>query len=155
MWETGGRTKVHRVTQIKEILDVQYRSEGKVTLVMDNLNTHTGASLYEVFGPHETRRLLARLEVHYTPKHCGCRNMAEIDLGVFTRQCPNRRIPGKATLSAAVKVDWRFTTIKGRIKLKRFYPTLTERQNTGFLFDDIHESPGNLGNQAIREPVAS
>jgi transposase len=135
---TDRRTKVDWAMQIKELLDVHYRSAEKVTLVMDNLNTHTGASLYEVFEPHEARRLLDRLDIHYTPKHGSWLNMAEIELGVLTRQCLNRRIPDKQTLSAEVaawehrrntsevSVNWRFTTTEARIKLKRLYPTLSE-----------------------------
>jgi hypothetical protein len=135
---TDRRTKIDWAMQIKELLDVHYRSAGKVKLVMDNLNTHTGASLYEVFEPHEARRLLDRLDIHYTPKHGSWLNMAEIELGVLTRQCLNRRIPDKETLSAEVaawehrrnssevKVNWRFTTTEARIKLKRLYPTLSE-----------------------------
>jgi transposase len=134
---TDRRTKVDWAMQIKELLDVHYRSAEKVTLVMDNLNTHTGASLYEVFEPHEARRLLDRLDIHYTPKHGSWLNMAEIELGVLTRQCLNRRIPDKQTLSAEVaawehrrntsevSVNWRFTTTEARIKLKRLYPTLS------------------------------
>jgi hypothetical protein len=135
---TERRRKVDWAMQIKELLDVHYRSAAKVTLVMDNLNTHTGASLYEVFEPPEARRLLDRLDIHYTPKHGSWLNMAEIELGVLTRQCLNRHIPDRATLSAEVaawahrrnaaevKVDWRFTTTEARIKLKRLYPTLSE-----------------------------
>lgn len=134
---TNRRTKVDWAMQIKELLDVHYRSAEKVILVMDNLNTHTGASLYEVFEPHEARRLLDRLDIHYTPKHGSWLNMAEIELGVLTRQCLNRRIPDNATLSAEVaawehrrntaqvKVNWRFTTTDARIKLKRLYHTLS------------------------------
>jgi len=105
---------------------------------MDNLNTHTGASLYESFEPQEVRRLLDRLNIHYPPKHGSWLNMAEIELGILTTgQCLNRRIRDKATLSAKVaawekrrnatrsKVDWRFTTADARIKLKRLYPTLS------------------------------
>ena len=134
---TDRRTKADWAMQIKELLDVHYRSARKVTLVMDNLNTHTGASLYQVFEQHEARRLLDRLDIHYTPKHGSWLNMAEIELGVLARQCLNRRIPDKATLTAEVaaweqrrnaaeaKVDWRFTTADARIKLKRLYPTLS------------------------------
>ena len=134
---TDRRTKVDWAMQIKELLDVRYPTARKVTLVMDNLNTHTGASLYEIFEPKEARRLLDRLEIHYTPKHGSWLNMAEIELAVLTRQCLNRRLPDKATLSAEVaawekrrnatqaKVDWRFTTADARIKLKRLYPTLS------------------------------
>ncbi|MCJ7638547.1 MAG: IS630 family transposase [Euryarchaeota archaeon] len=134
---TDRRTKVDWAKQIKDLLDVRYRTARKVTLVMDNLNTHAPASLYEVFEPHEARRLLDRLEIHYTPKHGSWLNMAEIDLGVLTRQCLDRRLPDKATLSTEVaawqqqrnaaqaKVDWRFTTADARIKLKQLYPTLS------------------------------
>ena len=134
---TDRRTKMDWAMQIKELLDVRYPKAPKVTLVMDNLNTHTGASLYEAFEPHEARRLLDKLDIHYTPKHGSWLNMAEIELGVLTRQCLDRRLPDKATLSAEIaawqqrrnaaeaKVDWRFTTANARIKLKRLYPTLS------------------------------
>ena len=103
---------------------------------MDNLNTHTGASLYEAFPPYEARRLLERLEIHYTPKHGSWLNIAEIELRVIMGQCLNRRIPNKQTLEREVTkwqnqrnflqatVDWRFTTDEARVKLKRLYPTL-------------------------------
>ena len=134
---TDRRTKVDWAIQIKQLLDVHYPNAQKVTLVMDNLNTHTGASLYEVFEPSEARRLLDRLHIHYTPKHGSWLNMAEIELSVLSRQCLDRRIPDKGTLemevaawqsrrnTAEAKVDWRFTNDKARIKLKRLYPTLS------------------------------
>ena len=134
---TERRTKADWASQIKELVDVHYPTAQKITLVMDNLNTHTGASLYEAFQPNEARRLLDRLQFHYTPKHGSWLNMAEIELGVLSRQCLGRRIPDKATLTTEVaawqkrrntakaKVDWRFTTSKARIKLKRLYPTLS------------------------------
>ena len=134
---TDRRTKADWAMQIKDLLDVHYPSARKVTLVMDNLNTHTGASLYDVFPPQEARRLLDRLEFHYTPKHGSWLNMAEIELSVLARQCLGRRIPDKATLRAEVaaweqrrnaaeaKVDWRFTSADARIKLKRLYPILS------------------------------
>jgi transposase len=134
---TERRTKVDWAMQIKQLLDVHYPNAQKVTLVMDNLNTHTGASLYEVFEPSEARRLLDRLQIHYTPKHGSWLNMAEIELSVLTRQCLDRRIPDKATLASEVaawqqrrntakaKIDWRFTNDEARIKLKRLYPTLS------------------------------
>jgi len=133
---TDHRGKVDWAWQIKELLDNQYPSARKVVLVMDNLNTHTGASLYETFPPHEARRLLERLEIHYTPKHGSWLNIAEIELRVLFGQCLNRRIPDKYTLQKEVtqwqnqrdsrqaKVDWRFSTDNARIKLKRLYPTL-------------------------------
>ena len=133
---TDHRGKVDWALQIKELLDNQYPRARKVVLVMDNLNTHTGASLYETFPPHEARRLLERLEIHYTPKHGSWLNIAEIELRVLLVQCLNRRIPDKQTLKKEVnhwqnqrnsrqaKVDWRFSTDNARIKLKRLYPTL-------------------------------
>ena len=134
---TDRRTKVDWAMQVKQLLDVHYPKAQKVTLVMDNLNTHTGASLYEVFEPNEARRLLDRLQIHCTPKHGSWLNMAEIELGVLSRQCLDRRVPDKVTLATEVaawqcrrnaaeaKVDWRFTNDEARIKLKRLYPTLS------------------------------
>jgi len=133
---TDHRGKVDWALQIKELLDNQYPSARKVVLVMDNLNTHTGASFYETFPPNEARRLLERLEIHYTPKHGSWLNIAEIELRVLLGQCLNQRIPDKQTLqkeiiqwqnqrnSRKAKVDWRFSTDNARIKLKRLYPTL-------------------------------
>ncbi|TWJ19186.1 transposase, partial [Geobacter argillaceus] len=106
----------------------------KVRLVMDNLNTHSIASLYETFEPQEARRLAERLDIHYTPKHGSWLNMAEIELSVLKGQCLDRRIPDMATMQAEVtawekdrnnctnKIDWQFTTTDARIKLKRLYP---------------------------------
>jgi hypothetical protein len=134
---TKRRTKLDWAEQIKDLLDLHYPEAHKVTLVMDNLNTHTGASLYEAFAPQEARRLLDRLDIHYTPKHGSWLNMAEIELGILSRQCLNRRIADQQILSTEVaawekrrnaanaKVDWRFTTKDARIKLKRLYPTIS------------------------------
>ena len=128
--------KIDWALQIKDLLVNQYPNAKKVVLVMDNLNTHTGASLYEAFQTHEARRLLDRLEIHYTPKHGSWLNIAEIELRVLMNQCLDRRIPDKQTLEWEVaqwqidrnflqaKVDWRFSTDDARIKLKRLYPTL-------------------------------
>jgi hypothetical protein len=133
---TERRTKIDWAHQIKELLDIHYPEINKIVLVMDNLNTHTGASLYEAFPPAEARRLLERLEMHYTPKHGSWLNIAEIELRVLIGQCLNRRIPNKQTLEHEIslwqnqrnfmqaKVDWRFSTDDARIKLKRLYPTL-------------------------------
>jgi hypothetical protein len=105
-------------------------------VVMDNLNTHSPASFYEMFEPQEARRLSERFEFHYTPKHGSWLNIAEIELGVLIRQCLSRRIPDKSTLekevrawqtdrnAKVVKVDWRFTTADARIKLKHLYPVI-------------------------------
>ena len=134
---TDRRTKVDWALQIKELLDNHYPNARKVVLVMDNLNTHTGVSLYEVFLPDEARRLLDRLEIHYTPKHGSWLNIAEIELRILSGQCLNRRIPDKQTLirevghwqnqrnSQKAKVDWHFFTNDARIKLKRLYPSLS------------------------------
>jgi DDE superfamily endonuclease len=134
---TERRTKLDWAAQIKYLLDVHYPDAVKVTLVMDNLNTHTGASLYEAFEPQEARRLLERLDIHYTPKHGSWLNMAEIELGILSRQCLKRRIANQEKLSMEVaawekrrnaadaKIDWRFTTEDARIKLKRLYPTIS------------------------------
>jgi len=133
---TDHRGKIDWALQIKDLLDNQYPNAEKVVLVMDNLNTHTGAALYEAFQPQEARSLLDRLEIHYTPKHGSWLNIAEIELRVLVSQCLNRRIPDKHTLEKEVaqwqidrnflkaKVDWRFSTDNARIKLKRLYPTL-------------------------------
>lgn len=106
---------------------------------MDNLNTHTPASLYEAFEPKEAKRLADKLEIHYTSKHGSwLTNMAEIELSVLSRQCLDRRVPDYETLQAEVaawqerrdatggKIDWRFNTEEARSKLKRLYPSLQE-----------------------------
>ena len=120
--------------EIKILLDDDYPVAAKVILVCDNLNTHKPASLYEAFAPQEARRLLNRLEIHYTPKHGSWLNVAEIELSVLTRQCLDRRLPDLATLRNETKqwertrnakqksVDWQFTTENARVKLKRLYP---------------------------------
>lgn len=133
---TDRRTKIDWAWQIKELLEIHYPDVRKVVLVMDNLNTHTGASLYEAFPPEEARKLLNRLEIHHTPKHGSWLNIAEIELRILTSQCLNRRIPNKDSLVREIAqwqskrnivkstVDWRFTSQDARIKLKRLYPTL-------------------------------
>jgi transposase len=133
---TDRRTKRDWAIQIKELLDVRFPTQEKIVLVMDNLNTHNGSSLYETFSPKEARRLLNRLELHYTPKHGSWLNIAEIELRVLSGQCLNRRIPDRQVLQNEVaawqdqrnfkqaKVDWRFSNDDARIKLKRLYPTL-------------------------------
>jgi hypothetical protein len=131
---TAQRTSVDWAHQIRELVDVHYPDVEGIRLVLDNLNTHTIASLYEAFPPTEARRLAQKLEIHYTPKHGSWLNIAEIELAALTKQCLNRRIPDHTTLTAEVTawqqkrndyqkgVDWRFTTEDARIKLKRLYP---------------------------------
>lgn len=133
---TDRRTKVDWAQVIKDLVDVHYPEAEQLILVMDNLNTHTPASLYEAFEPAEAKRLADKLEIHYTPKHGSWLDIAEIELSALARQCLDRRIPDKTTLetevaawvadrnAAQVTVSWRFTTADARIKLKHLYPTL-------------------------------
>jgi hypothetical protein len=131
---TEHRTRKDWAMFIKGMLDECYPQATKVRLVMDNLNTHTTASLYEAFPPEEARRLAQRLEIHYTPKHGSWLNIAEIEFSVLSTQCLNRRIPDIEKMRTEVAawegdrnnrptpIDWRFTTADARIKLKRLYP---------------------------------
>ncbi len=133
---TERRTRKDWARQIKQMLDERYPDAVKVRLVMDNLNTHNIASLYETFEPQEARRLRERLDIHHTPKHGSWLNMAEIELSELKGQCLNRRIADMKTMHAEVaawernrnnssrKIDWQFTTMDARIKLKRLYPKL-------------------------------
>ena len=128
------RTRIDWAHCIKQLVDVHYPDAEKIVLVQDNLNTHTPASLYEAFPPAEAKRLVDKLELHYTPKHGSWLNMAEIELGVLAGQCLDRRLPDRETLeqevaawvtkrNAATKtIDWRFTTDDARIKLDHLYP---------------------------------
>ena len=130
------RTRIDWALCIREILDVHYPDAIQVRLVLDNLNTHTGASLYEAFVPGEARRLLERLEFHYTPKHGSWLNMAEIEIGVMNRQCLNRRLDDRQIVCAEVgaweqrrnderaKVQWTFTVSDARVKLTKTYPSV-------------------------------
>ena len=118
------------------MLDERYPKAVKVRLVMDNLNTHDLASLYETFAPAEARRLAERLEIHYTPKHGSWLNIAEIELSALNGQCLHRRIPSSQAMRSEIAawqsdrnhrgapVNWRFTTKDARIKLARLYPKL-------------------------------
>lgn len=130
------RTKIDFAHVIRELVDDHYADAEKIVLVMDNLNTHKPASLYEAFEPAEARRLIERLEIHYTPKHGSWLDMAETELSVLTRQCLNRRIADQSTLTrevaawekprndSAATVDWHFTTEDARTRLKRLYPSI-------------------------------
>lgn len=133
---TEQRTRKDWAHQIKEMLDVRYSKAIKIRLVMDNLNTHNIASLYEAFPPTEARRLAERLEIHFTPKHGSWLNIAEIELSALKSQCLDRRMPDITTVQAEVEtwenhrnnspkpVNWQFTTKDARIKLKKLYPNL-------------------------------
>ena len=106
--------------------------------MLDNLNTHTGSSLYATFPPAEARRLLDHLEFHYTPKHASWLNMAEIELGVLNRQCLDRRIDNAQTMAEeiaaweakrnadGVKLHWTFTIAVARAKLRKLYPSIED-----------------------------
>jgi DDE superfamily endonuclease len=133
---TERRTKQDFAAVIRELVDVHFPEAEKIVLVMDNLNTHKVASLYEAFPPAEARRLIEKVEIHYTPKHGSWLDMAETELSILTKQCLDRRIPDRETLGREVvaweeprnaeraTIDWRFTTAQARIKLKRLYPSI-------------------------------
>ena len=132
---TDRRTRVDWARFIRFLLTAVYPEAAVVVLVMDNLNTHGVASLYEAFAPEVARALAVRLEIHYTPKHGSWLNMAETELSVLSRQCLDRRIASQEILvrevaawerqrdEYSVRIDWRFTTADARIKLKRLYPS--------------------------------
>jgi len=132
---TDRRTKLDWAKAIRQLVDELLPKTKKIILVMDNLNTHNPSSLYEAFSPEEAKRILNKLEIHYTPKHGSWLNMAEIELSVLGRQCLSRRIPDQKRLRREVSaweksrnakketIDWRFTTKDARIKLKRLYPS--------------------------------
>ena len=134
---TAQRTRIDWAEAMRELIDVHFPEAETIVAVMDNLNTHGPASFYAAFEPAEARRLAAKLEIHYTPKHGSWLNMAEIELAVFDRQCLDRRMPNQALVaqeaaaweternSAGMTVDWRFTTADARIKLKRLYPSIS------------------------------
>ena len=133
---TDRRTKVDWARVVRQLVVEDYADKDRIVLLMDNLNTHHPASLYEAFEPAEARRIAERLEIHYTPKHGSWLNMAEIEIGVLARQCLDRRISDQSTLRQEVeawqdrrnrdtiRVNWRFTTADARIKLKSLYPSL-------------------------------
>ncbi len=132
---TERKTKRDWACFLEEIA-AQYKNAEKITLVMDNLNTHTAGSLYETFQPVKAKALWDRFEFIYTPKHGSWLNMAEIELNVVTGQCLNRRIDNievvgresrawqEARNNKNAKVNWQFSTEDARIKLSRLYPTL-------------------------------
>lgn len=135
---TERRTKKDWAAYVKHLVDGRYKDAHRVVLIMDNLNTHTPASLYEAFDPAEAKRIADKLDIHYTPKHGSWLNMAEIELSVLGRRLP-RRIRDAESLASAVRtmteernrssagVNWRFATKDARIKLKRLYPLIEEK----------------------------
>jgi len=132
---TAQRTKVDFAQQMQWLVDARYPKAEVIRVVLDNLNTHKPASLYEAFAPVEARRLVKKLEFHYTPKHGSWLNMAEIELSILARQCLDRRIPDEATLKQEVhayqvrrnakhaSIDWQFSVSDARRKLHRLYPS--------------------------------
>jgi hypothetical protein len=130
------RTRLDWAACVKDLVDVHDPRATRIVLVLDQLNTHSPASLYEAFPPAEAKRLANRLEIHYPPRHGSWLTMAAIELSVLPRQCLARRLGARATLArevaawvaartrAAATVDWRFTTDDARIKLTRLYPAV-------------------------------
>ena len=133
---TERRTKKDWAVCMRQMVDEIYPDAEQLVLVMDNLNTHTKASLYEAFEPAEAKRIADKLEIHYTPKHGSWLNMAEIEISVLSRQCLAERMGNMKRLAREAvawaeqrnakeaKVNWRFTTIDARIKLKKLYPSI-------------------------------
>jgi hypothetical protein len=133
---TDHRTQIDFAHQMKWLVDERYPNAAVIRVILDNLNTHKAASLYAAFEPAEARRILKRLEFHYTPKHGSWLNMAEIELSVFNRECWNRRIGDVVTLTSETQalenernaahatVHWRFTSRDARVKLQRLYPSI-------------------------------
>jgi hypothetical protein len=135
---TQHRTKLDFAQCMRELVDDFFPEADQVVVVLDNLNTHTPAALYEAFEPAEARRILQRLEFHYTPKHGSWLDMAEIEIGVLCEQCLADRIPDEETLQSEIAawektrnaqratVNWHFTTLDARNKLKRLYPDISK-----------------------------
>ena len=133
---TDRRTKQDWAHFMKDLVDVHFPEAETITVVLDNLNTHTCASLYETFPAAEAHRIARKLDLHYTPKHGSWLNMAEIEFSALSRQCLNRRIADQPALQRVVTawtterntrrvtVNWRFTTQDARTKLKRLYPAI-------------------------------
>jgi hypothetical protein len=133
---TEHRGRVDWAAFIRSLLDGRYAQAERIVLVMDQLNTHALASLYETFPPEDAKRLAERIKLHHTPKHGSWLNIAEIELSALGRQCLARRIAHQASLrrkveqweqqrnAAVTKVDWQFTTAQARVKLRSLYPSL-------------------------------
>jgi hypothetical protein len=136
---TPQRTKQDFALCMKEMVEVHWPKAKKIRVVLDNLNTHTPAALYERYLPEKARQLVKKLEFHYTPKHSSWLNMAEVEISVLTQQCLDRRIGRRETLESEViawetdrnerqaTIDWRFTIPNARDKLKKLYPVFDAR----------------------------
>jgi hypothetical protein len=135
---TEQRTKMDYAQAMRYLVDELFPEADVVVVVQDNLNTHTPAALYEAFEPAEAKRILNRLEFHYTPGHGSWLNMVEIELSILSEQCLDDRIPDEQSLRREVEawqaerneqratVNWRFRTSDARVKLERLYPNLSE-----------------------------
>jgi len=135
---TEQRTRRDWANCMKDLVDVHFPEATRIRLIQDNLNTHNPVFLYEVFKPTEAKRILDKLEFHFTPKHGSWLNMAEIEFSVLSRQCLNRRIGDEASLVQEINswvnnrnhsqatVNWQFTTDDARIKLKKLYPSIND-----------------------------
>ena len=131
---TSRRTNQDFAEQMRALVDVHYPETPVIAVVLDNLSTHSPAALYQTFPPAEARRLVERLEFHYTPKHGSWLNMAELEFAILSRQCLGRRLPDLVSLRreiaaweaernrARATAHWRFTTAQARTKLQRLYP---------------------------------
>lgn len=131
---TEQRTMLDFAAQMKQLVDGRYREAERIRVVLDNLNTHRPASLYQAYAPQEALRIRQRLESHYTPKHASWLDMAEVEIGVLSAQCLKRRIPDRETLAQETAawaarrnaehatINWRFTVRDARTKLNHLYP---------------------------------
>jgi hypothetical protein len=129
------RTRKDYAQCVRELVDVHYPLAQKIRLVQDNLNTHDGASLYEAFPPEQARRLLDKVEWHYTPKHGSWLNMAETEIGIMNGQCLDRRLDSVEKIAAEVgpweskrnaleaRIHWTFTLAVARQKMRKLYPS--------------------------------
>jgi hypothetical protein len=131
---TDQRTSIDFAECMRDLVDEHYPDADRIRVVLDNLSAHSASALYQRFEPAEARRILSRLEFHFTPKHASWLNMVEIEIGVMVRQCLDRRIADKATLIAQItawegrrnreqaRIEWMFTVERAREKLGRAYP---------------------------------
>lgn len=133
---TEQRTSADFAHWLKRLVDELFPTASVIRVVLDNLNIHTPACLYQTFAPQEAHRIWQRLEFHHTPKNGSWLNLVEIELSVLARQCLNRRIPDRDTMQREIQawqqqrnqqqatVQWRFTTTDARVKLERLYPDI-------------------------------
>ena len=155
---TEQRTAIDFAHCMKDLVDIYYPNAELIKIVMDNLNTHSPASLYKAFTPKEARRILNKLEFHYTPKHGSWLNMAEIELSILSRQCLNRRISTQEIINSEIAaweearnqekaaVSWQFTSSNARVKLNKLYPKIEQ-------LDDICKNNSqSINSEAIAIP---